>query len=58
MERACDFDKSQIKLPEFRVEIWLGFIFVNFDPAAEPLAPRLTAVAAAIERYDIANAEG
>jgi nitrite reductase/ring-hydroxylating ferredoxin subunit len=58
MERACEFDKSQIKLPEFRVETWLGFIFVNFDPAAEPLTPRLAAVAAAIERYDIANAEG
>jgi nitrite reductase/ring-hydroxylating ferredoxin subunit len=58
MERACEFNKSEIRLPEFKVEIWLGFIFVNFDPDAKPLAPRLTAVAAAIENYDIANLEG
>jgi nitrite reductase/ring-hydroxylating ferredoxin subunit len=58
MERACDFDKNAIRLPEFKVETWLGFIFINFDPDARPLAPRLTAVAAAIENYDIANAEG
>jgi len=28
----------------FKLEVWLGFIFINFDPNAAPLAPRLQAV--------------
>lgn len=35
---------SKIHLPEFRVEIWNGFIFVNLDDDAEPLAPHLTEI--------------
>ena len=38
MDRAVGFDKTKICLPEFKVEVWLGFVFVNFDPTAEPLA--------------------
>jgi phenylpropionate dioxygenase-like ring-hydroxylating dioxygenase large terminal subunit len=56
MERTCDFDKRAIRLPAFKVEIWLGFIFIHFDPAAPPLAPRLAAVEAAIANYDLTNA--
>jgi len=56
MERTCDFDKKQVKLPSFKVEIWLGFIFINFDPEAAPLAPRLTAVEDAVANYDLAAA--
>ncbi len=29
------------RLPEVRLETWLGFIFVNLDPGAAPLLPRL-----------------
>jgi len=29
------------RLPQFGLETWQGFIFVNLDPNAEPLAPRL-----------------
>ncbi|MDB5446721.1 MAG: Rieske (2Fe-2S) domain protein [Phenylobacterium sp.] len=57
MERTCDFDKKSVRLPEFKVETWLGFLFINFDPDAAPLAPRLTKVADAIAGYDLANAE-
>jgi nitrite reductase/ring-hydroxylating ferredoxin subunit len=53
MERTCDFNKKAIKLPTFKVEIWLGFIFINFDEAAPPLAPRLTAVETAIANFDL-----
>jgi len=35
------FDKKACKLPSLRVETSEGFIFVNFDPDAPPLAPRL-----------------
>jgi phenylpropionate dioxygenase-like ring-hydroxylating dioxygenase large terminal subunit len=54
---TSDFDKSQYNLPKLKLEIWLGFIFVNFDLDASPLAPTLKYVEEAIERYDIANAE-
>lgn len=58
MERTCNFHKEEHGLARFKVEIWHGFIFVNFDAAAAPLAPRLTAVSAAIASYDLASAEG
>jgi phenylpropionate dioxygenase-like ring-hydroxylating dioxygenase large terminal subunit len=57
MERTCDFDKTKVGLPQFKVEIWQGFIFINFDPDAAPLAPRLARVAEAIAGYDLANSE-
>jgi len=56
MERTCDFDKKAVRLPEFKVEIWLGFIFINFDANAAPLAPRLATVEQAVAGYDLANA--
>ncbi len=58
MNKTCNFDKSQFGLPNFKVEVWQGFVFVNFDPDAAPLAPRLSAVEAAIAEYDLANTEG
>ena len=58
MERTCDFDKKAVRLPTFGLETWLGFIFINFDADAPPLAPRLAAVADAIAPYDLAAAEG
>ena len=58
MERTCDFDKKSVRLPALKVEVWLGFIFVNFDPDAAPLAPRLANVAEAISAYDLEAAEG
>ena len=41
MERTPAFNKDAIRLPSVRVEVWNGFIFINFDPGAAPLAPRL-----------------
>jgi phenylpropionate dioxygenase-like ring-hydroxylating dioxygenase large terminal subunit len=58
MERTRGFDKDKIRLPTFKVEVWLGFVFINFDLAAAPLAPRLKAVAGALAGYDLAAAEG
>jgi phenylpropionate dioxygenase-like ring-hydroxylating dioxygenase large terminal subunit len=58
MERTCDFDKKQVRLPALKVEVWLGFIFINFDAAAAPLGPRLANVAEAIAAYDLGTAEG
>jgi phenylpropionate dioxygenase-like ring-hydroxylating dioxygenase large terminal subunit len=57
MEKTCDFDKAAWGLPNFKIELWHGFIFINFDPDAPPLAPRLTAISDAIAPYDLAAAE-
>ncbi len=58
MSKTCNFDKSQYGLPQFKVEVWLGFVFINFDHEAPPLAPRLKAITDLLEPYDIANAKG
>ena len=56
MERTGGFTKSDWGLPSLLVEVWLGFVFVNFDPAAKPLAPTLAAYEPFLEHYDLANA--
>ena len=58
MERTRDFDKKSVRLAPFKVEIWQGFIFINFDLEAAPLAPRLAQVAAAIANYGLSSAQG
>ena len=58
MNKTCEFDRKAHGLPNFKVEVWEGFIFINFDQQAAPLAPRLTHVQEAIKGYDLANADG
>jgi phenylpropionate dioxygenase-like ring-hydroxylating dioxygenase large terminal subunit len=38
---AGAFSLDGVALPEVRHEIWLGFVMVNLDGAAEPLGPQL-----------------
>jgi nitrite reductase/ring-hydroxylating ferredoxin subunit len=57
MDRTCNFDKKAHGLPELKVEIWQGFIFVNFDHEAPPLAPRLSTIGAFVENFQLASAE-
>lgn len=56
MEKTADFDKADYGLPTLKVELWQGFIFVNFDPAAEPLTPSLDRYSPYLENYDLENA--
>jgi phenylpropionate dioxygenase-like ring-hydroxylating dioxygenase large terminal subunit len=56
MERTEDFDKSEYGLPALAVEEWQGFVFVNFDTAAAPLAPALRRYEPYLANYDLANA--
>lgn len=58
MDQARSFDKSCIGLPELKLEIWLGFVFINFDREAQPLAPRLKELATALDHYELEIAEG
>jgi phenylpropionate dioxygenase-like ring-hydroxylating dioxygenase large terminal subunit len=59
MEHACGFDKKDVRLPEFKLEVWQGWVFVNLDPDARPLAPRLRALDEAVANYrmDLANGQ-
>ena len=36
-----DFRKDEYRLPEFRLEMWLGLLYVNLDASAPPLADTL-----------------
>ncbi len=58
MEKTRDFDRAAFGLPPIKLEVWMGFVFINFDPDAGPLAPRLTAIADIAEHWDVASAEG
>ncbi len=58
MEKTCNFHKETSGLPNFKLEIWHDFIFINFDDDAKPLAPRLTALEPILANYEIASAEG
>ena len=44
-------DKSKLSLFSARAEVFCGLIFVNLDPAAEPLGPQLEGVRPLLERY-------
>jgi len=44
MDQAIGFEKRSARLDPVRVEEWLGWIFVNEDLDAAPLAPALTAL--------------
>ena len=46
MERTEAFDKKDYPLPALAVELWQGFVFVNFALDAAPLAPTLASVRA------------
>jgi phenylpropionate dioxygenase-like ring-hydroxylating dioxygenase large terminal subunit len=55
MEHATGFDKSECRLPEARVEIWEGFVFVNLDPESEPLAPQLETLSRKLAGYHLSE---
>ncbi len=53
MDRVEGFDKTSIRLPQFKSEIWKEFIFVNLDGGAAPLADRLTGLEHLTQNYHI-----
>lgn len=58
MNKTCEFSRENHALPQLKVEIWQGFIFVNFDLNAAPLAPRLPEVSKYLANYELEKAEG
>ncbi len=53
MEEAEDFDKAEWGLPQFQVEEWRGFIFVNLDHEAAPLTPQLESLEPFVDAYEL-----
>lgn len=53
MSGTLPFDelKKSACLPRFRTEMWNGFIFINLDGKAEPLAPRLKGLGALVANH-------
>lgn len=41
MSKTCNFKKEENNLPPMQVEVWHGFVFINFDPEAQSLVSRL-----------------
>jgi phenylpropionate dioxygenase-like ring-hydroxylating dioxygenase large terminal subunit len=49
------FSPDRHRLPEVRVELWNGFVFVNLDPDAEALGPRLAGLDEIVRRFDMGS---
>jgi phenylpropionate dioxygenase-like ring-hydroxylating dioxygenase large terminal subunit len=56
MERTEAFDKADFGLPPLAVEEWQGFIFVNFDLHAAPLAPTLERYTPYLANFELGDA--
>ncbi|MCP1605997.1 aromatic ring-hydroxylating oxygenase subunit alpha [Pseudomonas citronellolis] len=55
MEKTAHFATADWRLPRLGVDVWQGFIFINFDAAAEPLSPQLKTLDALLEPYNMAE---
>ncbi|RAY12697.1 aromatic ring-hydroxylating dioxygenase subunit alpha [Actinomadura craniellae] len=51
MKGNPDFDPKTCRLPRFAVAQWQGFVHVNLDAGAEPLAPHLARVGEDLANY-------
>jgi len=58
MGQTCNFNRADHGLPRLRLEVWQGFIFVNFDPGAAPLGPRLAALDEVVANYELSALDG
>jgi len=55
MDATKDFDPSQWHLMPIRLESWAGFIFINFDQAAQPLMTYLGDLPQKLASYRFEN---
>ena len=55
MEMVSGFCIADIRLLEVRTEVWQNLVMINFDPDAEPLAPRLQALSEFLAPWDLPN---
>ncbi len=55
MEDLNDVSGKRCRLPEFKLETWLGFIFITLNEHPEPLLPKLAGAQAHWMSYGIEN---
>jgi phenylpropionate dioxygenase-like ring-hydroxylating dioxygenase large terminal subunit len=55
MKGTANFDKQEQCLPSIKVEVWEGFVFVNFDPQSKPLNPLLEGLSQRVANYRLAE---
>jgi phenylpropionate dioxygenase-like ring-hydroxylating dioxygenase large terminal subunit len=55
MEGVEGFDRKACGLPEIRSELWEGWIFVNFDREAKPLADQLAPLSKLLANYSMSE---
>ncbi|MEO1066351.1 MAG: SRPBCC family protein [Pseudomonadota bacterium] len=55
MGRNEAFCKDKLRLPQVRLEIWLGWIMVTLNPDAPSVASELQEAAAMVEDYDLGS---
>lgn len=55
MKPSPELDPGRCRLPEIRSEEWEGFVFVNLDGDAPPLAPALAGLSRALRNYRLAD---
>ena len=55
MEGVEGFEATKCRLPELPLETWAGFVFVNLDTDAAPLAPTLAGLLPFIENHEFEN---
>lgn len=53
MQGASGFEAARCRLPELRVEVWQGFVLVNTNPDALPLAEALAGLDGCLANYRI-----
>lgn len=55
MNEVENFDKTEHHLPRLGLDIWQGFVFINFDLDAEPLSPQLKTLDKVLEPLKLAE---
>ena len=55
MQQNINFDKSKHRLAAVKMEIWEGFIYVNLNPEASPVAEKLSGLQQIVGQYRMAN---
>lgn len=53
MDKNDCFHREDMRLPQIRSELWLGWIFITLNPDAEPVAARLAGLAQDVAPFDM-----
>ena len=55
MKETENFDRTGLCLPPVNLEVWEGFVFLNFDPDCKPLGPALAGLSQRFANWRMAE---